>query len=86
MRRWLTGLDLPVDVYYLNWVSFLPPVMKEGTAGLQIDAGQPNCTSRVTAARRGLSDIGTVTQSARGGGLMLSLCDHQGNGRRPGAA
>lgn len=75
-------LDLPVDVYYLNRVSFLPPVTKEGTAGLQIDAGQTNCASRVTA---GLSDISTVTQLARGG-LMLSLCDHQGNGWRPGAA
>lgn len=82
----LAGLDLPVDAYYLNRVGFPPPLTKEGSAGLQIDAGQPKCTPRVTAARRGLSDISTVTQPVREGGLMLSLWDHQGNARRPRAA
>lgn len=43
MSRLLAGLDLTVDVYYLNRVSFLPAVTKEGTAGLQTDAGQPIC-------------------------------------------
>lgn len=85
MSRFLAGLDLPVDIYYLNRLGFLPPVMKEGTGGLQIDAGQPSRASRVTAGRRSPSDISTATQPARGG-PMLSLCDHQGSGRRPGAA
>lgn len=86
MSRLLAGPDLLVGVFYLNRVGFLPPVTKEGTGALQRDAGQPNCRSGVTAARRGPSDISTVTQPAREDGLMPSLSDHQGNGRRAGAA
>lgn len=46
----------------------------------------PSVRLGVTAARQGPCDISTVAQAAREGGLMPSLCDHQGNGRRAGAA